>query len=388
MRAGAARPTLEAMAERPTRHVTSADVVVAVALALALTAVTALGFRHEGVDAVGYACCAVAGLAFVVWRTHPVATFAIAATAITIYGVTGQPGGPVYVAAFVAAFNLASQRPVRTWLPWTAAAAVAFVATRWAADGFTLHLIPVVLLLLVTPKLAGDAVRARRLRMETLEARVSLAEQETMRRVAEERLRIAREVHDVVGHGLATITLRAGVADRVADRDPDEVRAALQAIRQVSRESLAELSALLGVLREGDDAPPEHAPVPDLDALPRLVDGLREAGLDVDLQVDGNGAAVPEVVAAAGYRIVQEALTNVARHAGPNVRAHVKVSRRNGVVEVEVRDDGAGAAAAMQAGGGLTGMRERAASLGGTFEAGSASGGGFRVRASLPVVPG
>src|SRR5262249_41909275 len=157
------------------------------------------------------------------------------------YGATGQPGGPVYVAAFIAAFNLASQRPLRTWLPWTAGAAVAFVATRWAADGFTPHLVPIALLLLVTPKLAGDAVRARRLRMETLEARVSLAEQETMRRVAEERLRIAREVHDVVGHGLATITLRAGVADRVADRDPDEVRAALQAIRQVSRESLTEL---------------------------------------------------------------------------------------------------------------------------------------------------
>src|SRR5262245_38318366 len=223
MRAGAARPTLEAMAERPARHVTSSDLVVAVALALALTAVTALGFRHEGVDAVGYACCAVAGLAFAVWRTRPVATFAIAAGAITIYGATGQPGGPVYVAAFIAAFNLASQRPLRTWLPWTAGAAVAFVATRWAADGFTPHLVPIALLLLVTPKLAGDAVRARRLRMETLEARVSLAEQETMRRVAEERLRIAREVHDVVGHGLATITLRDGVADRVRGRGPDGV---------------------------------------------------------------------------------------------------------------------------------------------------------------------
>ena len=113
-------------------------------------------------------------------------------------------------------------------------------------------------------------MRARRLRVETLEARVSLAEQETLRRVAEERLRIAREVHDVVGHGLATITLRAGVADRLADRDPAEVRAALRAIRQVSKDSLAELSALLGVLRgEGEDAAAERAPAPDLRALPR-----------------------------------------------------------------------------------------------------------------------
>jgi signal transduction histidine kinase len=387
MRAGVARPTLEAMAPALKRHTTRTDAFVGVALAALLVTITAVGFRGEGADAVGYVCAAVAGLAFAVWRRLPVLTMALVPVAITVYGATGQPGGPIYATLFAAAFILASRRDTRTWLPWTAAAAVGLVASRWAADGFEPHVLPVALLLLVTPKLAGDAVRARRLRMETLEARVSLAEQETMRRVAEERLRIAREVHDVVGHGLATITLRAGVADRVADRDPDEVRAALRAIRQVSRESLAELSALLGVLREGDDAPPEHAPVPDLDALPRLVDGLREAGLDVDLQVEGNGAAVPELVATAGYRIVQEALTNVARHAGPNVHAHVKVNRRNGVVEVEVRDDGTGAPAALQPGGGLTGMRERAASLGGTFEAGSASGGGFRVWASLPVAP-
>ncbi len=241
------------------------------------------------------------------------------------------------------------------------------------------------LLLLVTRKLAGDAMRARRLRMETLEARVSLAEQETLRRVAEERLRIAREVHDVVGHGLATITLRAGVADRVAERDPDEVRAALRAIRQVSRESLAELSALLGVLRAEGEA--ERAPAPDLEALPRLVEGLREAGMEVELEIDANGGApVPEVVGAAGYRIVQEALTNVARHAGPQARARVRLTRRDGVVEVEIRDDGPGAPAPVRVGGGLTGMRERAAAVGGRLEAGGAPDGGFRVWASLPAV--
>ena len=367
------------------RHTTRAEVLVGVAVAVALVTVTALGFRDQGVDPIAYPCCVVAGLAFVLWRRHPLGCFALVAIAITVYGATGQPGGPIYATMFVAAFNLAAQRGTRTWLPWTAAATVGLVASRWASDGFEAHLLPVALLLLITPKLAGDAVRARRLRMETLEARVGLAEQETMRRVAEERLRIAREVHDVVGHGLATITLRAGVADRVADRDPDEVREALRAIRQVSRESLAELGALLGVLREGEEAPAERTPAPDLDALPRLVDGLREAGLEVDLQVDGNGAAVPEVVAAAGYRIVQEALTNVARHAGPNVRAHVRLSRRNGVVEVEVRDDGRDAPATVRPGGGLTGMRERAASLGGAFEAGRAAEGGFRVWASLPV---
>ncbi|HEX6621303.1 MAG TPA: ATP-binding protein, partial [Solirubrobacteraceae bacterium] len=117
-------------------------------------------------------------------------------------------------------------------------------------------------------------------------------------------------------------------------------------------------------------------------------DGLREAGMDVALEVEADEApVVPEVVAAAGYRIVQEALTNVARHAGPNASARVRLARRDGVVEVEVRDDGRGAADPVRAGGGLTGMRERAAALGGRFEAGGAPSGGFRVWASLPVAP-
>jgi signal transduction histidine kinase len=386
MRAERPGPTLGEMVAWLQRNPAWADAVVGVAAAAVLVAITALGFRDEGLDPIAYPCCAVAGLAFTVRRRQPVVTFALVIAAITVFGATGQPGGPIYATSFLAALNLAVLRPMRTWLPWTAVAAVALFAANWAADGFSLHLIPVALLLLATPKLAGDAVRARRLRVETLEARVSLAEQETLRRVAEERLRIAREVHDVVGHGLATITLRAGVADRLADRDPAEVRAALRAIRQVSKESLAELSALLGVLRANGEDDAERAPAPDLQALPRLVDGLREAGMDVALDVDTTGAAVPEVVAAAGYRIVQEALTNVARHAGPDASARVRLTRRDGVVEVEVRDDGHGAAGPVRPGGGLTGMRERAAALGGRFEAGGAPNGGFRVWASLPVV--
>jgi signal transduction histidine kinase len=385
MRAGLGGPTLGEVIAWLHRHPAWADALAGVVLAAALIAVMRLGFRDQDVDAIAYLCCAVAGGAFAVRRALPVVTLALVGAAITAYGATGQPGGPIYSTAFLAALNLAALRPMRTWLPWTAATTAGLVAANWAANGFSAHLIPVALLLLLIPKLAGDAVRARRLRMETLEARVGLAEQETMRRVAEERLRIAREVHDVVGHGLATITLRAGVADRVAERDPAEVRAALRAIRQVSRESLSELSALLGVLRADGGA--ERAPAPDLEALPRLVDGLREAGMEVELEMDANGdGAVPEVVGAAGYRIVQEALTNVARHAGPQARARVRLTRRDGVVEVEVRDDGPGASGPVAAGGGLTGMRERAAAIGGRLEAGGTPDGGFRVWASLPVV--
>jgi signal transduction histidine kinase len=366
-----------------------ADALWSVGLAVVLVGITGLGFRDEGIDPIAYPCCAVAGLAFAVRRPLPVLTFALVVAAIIVYGIADQPGGPIYATVFGAAFNLAAYRGIRTWLPWSLAATVALVTTRWVADGFSLHLVPVAVLLVITPKLADDIVRTRRLRMEALEARLDLAEQETMRRVAEERLRIAREVHDVVGHGLATITLRAGVADRVADRDPAEVREALRAIRQVSRGSLAELSALLGMLRAEDgDAAAVRAPAADLDALPGLIDGLRDAGLQVELDMDQAGdASMPELVGAASYRIVQEALTNVARHAGPDAHAHVRLARHDGVIEVEVCDDGRGAPAELRRGGGLTGMRERAAALGGRFEAGDAPGGGFRVWASLPVVP-
>jgi signal transduction histidine kinase len=385
MRTGVAAPTLGDVIPWLQRHPVQADLLAGVALAVVFVAVTGLAVGDKDLGAVGYLCAAVAGGAFVVRRSYPVVTLVLTAAATSVYGATGQPGGPIYLSVFLAAINLAALRPTRTWLPWTVAAAAALVAADSAGRGFSFHIIPAALLLLAVPKLTGDAVRTRRLRMEALEARVGMAEQETLRRIAEERLRIAREVHDVVGHGLATITLRAGVADRVADRDPDEVRAALQAIRKVSRESLAELSALLGVLRaEGET---ERAPTPDLAALPRLVDGLRDAGMDVALEADANGGGPPpEMVGAAAYRIVQEALTNVARHAGAGAAARVCVARHDGVVEIEVRDDGIGATA-LTAGAGLTGMRERAAAVGGRLEAGGVPGGGFRVWASLPVWP-
>jgi signal transduction histidine kinase len=369
------------------RHAAWVDALVALTIGCMLPAISVWAAPEVGDNVVALLSCALAGVAFGLWRVMPVATIALVVVAITALGLSGAPGGPAYAAPFAAAFTLACVRGPRIWLPWTVAAAVGFLGGTWIANGVTLDLLPVVGLLLLTPKLADDFVRTRRLRMEALEARLSLAEQETLRRVAEERLNIAREVHDVVGHGLATITLRAGVADRVADRDPAEVRGALRAIREVSADSLAQLSVLLGVLRADGAAGMEHAPTPSIDAVPGLVAGLRDAGLDVGLEIEEDvQGGVPEVVGAAVYRIVQESLTNAARHAGPRVRADVRVLRRNGAVEVDVRDDGRGAAHGLRTGGGLTGMRERATALGGSFEAGGAAGGGFRVHASLPVV--
>jgi signal transduction histidine kinase len=171
----------------------------------------------------------------------------------------------------------------------------------------------------------------------------------------------------------SAIIIGGGVAD------------ALTAIRETSKQSLHELSALLDALRDG--APAEHAPAPGLAHVPRLVDTLCDAGLPVTLERETGGAKPPEIVGAAGYRIVQEALTNVVRHAGPGASARVVLMQSNGTLEVEVTDDGRGVGNAIAPRGGMTGMRERAQALGGRFDAGAAPGGGFRVWASLPVSP-
>lgn len=368
-------------------RITWTDVAVGAVTAAALCLLMRVALAPEPVGAVGYTLTAVAGGAFVLRRRLPVTCLLIAAATITTYTAIGEPGGPIYAAVFLAAGNLAARRDCTgEWLPATAVAAVALIAAEIIAEAFSFHILPVAALLIVIPKVIADSTRARRLRESALEARIKSAEDESLRRVAEERLRIAREVHDVVGHGLASISLRAGVADHVRDRDPEEVGEALRSIREVSRQSLRELSALLGTLRDGQ--PAERAPAPDLDELPRLVREIRDAGLSVELDAQANGAPpVPEVVGAAGYRIVQEALTNVTRHAGDGASARVRVSRQSGHVEVEVVDDGHGAGAQVAPRGGLTGMRERAQSLGGRFTAGDAPEGGFRVWAELPVDP-
>ena len=366
-------------------RITWTDVGLGVAVAAVLCMMMTVALEPDPVSGVGYALSAVAGLAFVLWRRAPLATLLIAAGAVTTYTAVGEPGGPIYVGAFAAAMNLAARADhTRGWLPWTAAAALALVVAEIVANAFSFHVLPIAALFVVLPKVVSDTARNRRLHHAALHARVESAEQETLRRVAEERLRIAREVHDVVGHGLAAISLRAGVADHVRDRDPEEVTEALRSIREVSKQSLAELSALLGTLRDGE--PADRAPTPGLGAVPGLVGTLRDAGLPVDLDASVNGAPVPELVGAAGYRIVQEALTNVTRHAGEGASAQVRVARGGDTVEVEVVDDGRGTGTnGVRPGGGLTGMRERAEALGGAFEAGDRPGGGFRVWARLPV---
>jgi signal transduction histidine kinase len=197
-------------------------------------------------------------------------------------------------------------------------------------------------------------------------------------------------VHDVVAHSIAVINFQAGVAVHVLDRRPEQALAALLAIKQASKEALQELRATLGVLRQLGEPGGSRAPLPGLAQLDVLVARAAEAGRQVEVTVEGERVELPLAVDLAVYRIVQEALTNVARHAGP-ARARVRLAFGAGEVVVEVTDDGRGVAASTPAdagGHGITGMRERAVALGGELQAGSRPEGGFGVRARLPLEPG
>jgi signal transduction histidine kinase len=229
---------------------------------------------------------------------------------------------------------------------------------------------------------AGDIVRSRR---EAVERLVAVREEEALRRLGEERLRIARDVHDVVGHAMVAINVQAGVAAHLIDRDPEQARAALRAIKAASGEALNDLRATIGVLRDPDAAAPVE-PAAGLRDLDELAARLRTAGVRVTLEIEDLDR-VPAAVHAAGYRIVQEALTNVLRHAHASM-VRVGVTEGEGAVHIEVVDDGAGAAAdGGGSGNGVRGMRERAAALSGTLESGPAADGGWRVLARLPTRP-
>jgi signal transduction histidine kinase len=227
------------------------------------------------------------------------------------------------------------------------------------------------------------AGRQRRLAAERTRA------EEARRRAGEERMRIARELHDVLAHNISLINVQAGVALHLMDEQPGQSRSALQAIRQASNDALGELRSVLDVLRQGDEAPP-RSPASGLAHLDSLVAGAGATGLAVRTEVEGTPRPLPAGTDLAAYRIVQESLTNVTRHAGP-ASATVLVRYGQDNLTVQVDDDGKGpeppsaADASLRPGRGLVGMRERVAALGGELTTGPRPGGGFRVLARLPV---
>ncbi|MET8358593.1 sensor histidine kinase [Micromonospora sp. NPDC005171] len=368
----------------------AADAVLAlVLLGFGLLATGLAGDNQPGsrpVDAVCRVLIAVAALALLVRRRAPVVTLAVVTVATSTYMLFGYPYGPILIAFLVAVYTVAVWLPVRPAALATGGAFVLLSAHvffgRGPAAGWT-GALPASAWVVV-PFAVGVVVRVSReagARTRAEEAR-SRAEQ-ARRQADEERLRIAQEVHDVVGHGLAAISMQAEIALHLLPKRPEQAEVALTAISRTSREALDELRVTLGAVRRGA----EREPVPGLARLPALRDRLAGAGLAVEVRVVGDPRELPAAVDLAAYRVVQEALTNVLRHAGV-ASAEVTVDYRADELTVEVTDRGVGAGEAPidDAGGhGLAGMRERVAALGGRLTTGPRAGGGFRVYAGLPV---
>jgi signal transduction histidine kinase len=338
------------------------------------------GVTYEHRDATAYALVLAATAPHFFRRRFPLPVFLASATAVVVLAISEYNEGFLPFAVLVGAYTVGAYCRARE----VVVAAVLMAALLTAvyvgdAPGFGRGELATNLAIFGTAMLLGWTMQSRRVRLEILERE---REEEGRRAAADERLRIAQELHDVVAHSLGVIAVQAGVGMHMIDTDPDEARRALEHISRTSRSSLAEIRRLLGVVRSGEGA--AYAPTPGLADLPRLVAEVNGAGLAVDLEVEGEATGAPAGVELTAYRIVQEALTNTLRHAGP-ARATVRLAHEPGLICVEVIDNGHGPDGAGPAGGhGLVGMRERVAVYGGTLEAGRGPVGGFRVVARLP----
>lgn len=288
----------------------------------------------------------------------------------------GGVAGLLVLVTDVSSGYIAATRTRRVSVPvavTTCLLQAAAVAASLHADEF---LLMTVLLAAVVTYMAGNAVRTRSAHAE------AMREQATAQAVAAERLRIARELHDMVAHSIGIIAIQAGVGGRVIDTQPAEARNALDAIEATSRDTLSGLRRMLTALRRDDPGAAPLGPAPGLGDLGRLAEATRDAGIAVDLRTAGEPRPLPPDVDLSAYRIVQEAVTNVVRHAGTD-RCRVTIGYGDGELAVEIEDDGHGGV--VGAGYGLAGMRERVALLRGEFAAGPRPGGGFRVAARFPA---
>lgn len=337
------------------------------------------GYRPR--DAVGVALILAATVPYYARRRAPLPVLAVSMVAVATLFIQDYAAGALPMVVAVGLFTVGAHRPLAEVLVAAGMANGAFVvmAAAGSRDFGGAQLVTSVAVFSAT-LVVGWATQSRRLR---LEAMVREEGEAARRAAADERLRIAQELHDVVAHSLGVIAVQAGVGMHVFDTDPAEARRALEHISRTSRSSLDEIRRLLGLVRSGEGAA-TFAPTPGLADLPRLALEVAGAGLPVDLDVGDGAVDLPAGVELAAYRIVQEALTNALRHAGAH-QATVRLDVNSGSLRVVVSDDGRGQKGAGRPGGhGLVGMRERVAVYGGSLAVGPALAGGFRVEATLP----
>ncbi|MGW0701055.1 sensor histidine kinase [Streptomyces sp. NPDC002867] len=366
-------------------------------VALAVFVMAGTGFAAEGqperepVDAFARVLLLLGPALLLLRIRYPVVAVSGVCAAAFVYFAAGYPYGPVFLTIAVGCFSaiVAGHRRAAWWsigLLWAGHLLIAHWLYRylppggddaapWGQEVFVTAWVVAVVA-------ASELVRVRREVWARERAERAAAEK---RRADEERLRIARELHDVLAHSLSVINVQAGVGLALLDSDPEQARTALTTIKAASKEALGEVRQVLDTLRTPGDAP--RAPAPGLARLPELVEQAASAGLTVDVDTAGTLPALPPGAELAAFRIVQEALTNVVRHSGSRT-ARVRIAYAAGRLDLRIDDDGpATGSDAGGSGNGLAGMRERAAALGGTIEAGPRPDGGFRVRAELPAQP-
>ena len=363
------------------RGIRAFDLVAAATLAAFMAGVSVVARvtqpEARPVNALALALLVVCGLALALRRPLPVPAFVLSVGAAVAYLGFRFAGWPVYLGAFAALLALIAEVPeARLWVPLAAAGGLGVAVATGPPEGWDpFRMGTIGLVWAAVAVLAARATQVRR----------RLAEQEATSKIVAERLRIARELHDVLSHSLASISLQAGVGLHLVDQQPEQAREALRTIRRASTDALAQARAALSVVRGDAGDPPPAAPgLPDLD---RLAASVRATGLEVDLTAELNGVLVPEAIGVVAYRVVQEALTNVMRHAGPGAHAKARIGRVRDWLEIDVSDDGAGAPASRAPGHGLRGMAERVGAVGGELRTGPAPGGGFAVHARLPLPP-
>jgi signal transduction histidine kinase len=362
------------------------DAALALAVLLVQVGATYAAARHQHVhrpwDALAVALLAAGPIALLVRRRYPVAVLAVALSTALAYWVIGYGKGPLFLALIVAFITTVLTGHRRAAVASLAVGFTGFLwlapvlgREKWPSLGGVLALAAWLLVLLA----GGEAIRARGARAGEL-ARVR--EAEVARQVSEERLRIARELHDVLAHNISLINVQASTSLHRAQRSEERAYEALATIKKVTQETLVELRSLLGALREVDEGA-SRAPAPTLARVEELVASAAAAGVAAHLEVCNSARPLPAGVDLAAYRIVQEALTNVGRHSGAST-ADVRIVYGDDDLVVQVDNPGTGAAGPVRPGTGITGMTERASALGGNLQAGPRPGGGFRVRAWLP----
>jgi signal transduction histidine kinase len=329
-------------------------------------------------------------LALVLRRRFPLAVTVAGIALLATYHVAGYPGGAPALSLFVAFYSLSLY-----WLSrWTFVVAAVLIIAEVLVFSLPRHPTPWYSFAVLGPAfglawmviLGGAAGFRRQATEERVRQAAATAEAQLRERLADERLRIARELHDVLAHTISVIAVQSGAALDSLDAEPERARTALQVVRTAAKQAMPELRAALGLLRSDGNAAPGRFSQPTLDQLDELVEHARAAGLRVTVAADS--LEVPVFLGLTAYRIVQEALTNVVRHAKA-ASVHVSIAQSSDGVTIDVSDDGPGSAMSSPGSGlGLAGMRERVALVGGTVTTGPGPSGGWTVHAELPLEGG